>query len=143
MDQLARHGGRAGIYGVVVDRPPAPAGCPMYVRISEFSPLLDDHGMFQSIRVMKVIRLRVFDLRKGPVRWEGLVRGGDDICYRCRLSMCALLHKSPFSMYFTPSKVSRLSMVNSLLIVTSATLSRASDICYSEREESEFGRRLG
>ena len=30
------------------------------------------------------------------------------------------LHKSPFYVYFVPSKVSRLNMVNTLLIVTSA-----------------------
>ena len=77
--------------------------------------------MFQSMRVMKHIHLRLFDLRKGPVRWEGRVRDGDDICFRCSLSMHAPLHKSPFSMYFVPSKVSRLSMVNTLLIVMSFT----------------------
>ena len=32
-----------------------------------------------------------------------------------------LLYRSPFSMYFALSKVSRLSMMNTLLIVTSAT----------------------
>ena len=36
-------------------------------------------------------------------------------------SVHAPQHKSPFSMYFTLSKVSRLNMVNTLLIVTSAT----------------------
>ena len=35
-------------------------------------------------------------------------------------SVHAPQHKSPFSMYFTLSKVSRLNMVNTLLIVTSA-----------------------
>ena len=35
-------------------------------------------------------------------------------------SVHAPLHKSPLSMYFTPSKVSRLNMVNTLIIVTPA-----------------------
>ena len=119
MDQLARHGGRAGIYGVVVDRPPAPAGCPMYVRISEFSPLLDDHGMFQSMRVMKHIHLRLFDGRKGLGRWEGRVRGGDDICLDVNQPK-HLLYKSPFSMYFALLKVRWLGIVDTLLVSTSA-----------------------
>ena len=87
-----------------------------YFKFLVFSLLLDDHKIFQSMRVMKHIHLRFFDVRKDPGWWEGRIRYGHDICYRCRLSMCALLHKSPFSMYFTPSKVSRLSMVNTLLI---------------------------
>ena len=89
------------------------------MRIYEFWPVLDDHGMFQSIRVMKRIHLHLFDVRKVSVRWEGRVRDGDDIYFRCSLSMC-LLYRSPFVMYFALSKVSRLSMVITLLIVTSA-----------------------
>ena len=76
--------------------------------------------MFQSMRVMKDIHLSLFDGRKGPGWWEGRVRGGDDIYFRCSLSM-HLLYRSLFSIYFAPSKVSRLSMVNTSLIVTSAT----------------------
>ena len=38
---------------------------PTDVCISEFSPLLDDHRMLQSVRVMKHIHLRLFDIRKG------------------------------------------------------------------------------
>ena len=90
------------------------------MRISEFSQHLDDHGMFQSIRVMKDIRLRVFDVRKGSERREGRVRTGDDICFRCS-SVQAQLHKSPFYVSFALLKVSRLSIENILLIVTSAT----------------------
>ena len=41
-------------------------GCPTYVRISELSPLLDDHGVFQSMRVVKRIQLGLFDVPKGP-----------------------------------------------------------------------------
>ena len=119
MDQLVRHGGRVGIYGVVIDRPPAPAGCPTYVRISEFSTLLDDHGMFQSVRVMKDIHLHLFDVRKGPGRWEGRIHNEDDIYFRCSLSLHQL-HKSPFSVYSTPSKVRWLGIVNTLLVSTSA-----------------------
>ena len=99
--------------------------------ISEFSLLLDDHGMFQSMRVLKRIRLRLFDVRKGPGRWEGRVRGGDDICLDINQHQ-HLLYRSLFSMYFTPSKVSRLSIVNTSLIVTFATFfspSSASSIC--------------
>ena len=77
--------------------------------------------MFQSMRVMEQIHLRLFDVLKGPGWWEGRVRYRNDIYFRCSLSMHALLRKSPFSMYFALSKVSRLSMVNTLLIVTSAT----------------------
>ena len=67
MGQMARqYGGRVGISGVVVGTSPSAYGCPTYVRISEFSPLLDYHGLFQSIRVMKHIHLRLFDVRKGP-----------------------------------------------------------------------------
>ena len=80
MGRMARHVGRVGISGVVVGRLPAPAGFPEYVRISEFSLLLDDHGMFQSMQVTKCSYLRVFDVPKGPGGWEGRIRGGDDIC---------------------------------------------------------------
>ena len=69
---------------------------------------------------MKHIYLRLFDVRKGSGRWEGRVRGGDDICLDVNLPK-HLLYRSPFSIYFALSKVSRLSMVNTLLIVTSAT----------------------
>ena len=72
------------------------------------------------MRVMKHIHLHLFDVRKCPGRWEERARDGDDICFKCG-SVHALLHKSPFFMYFVLSKVSRLSMVKTLLIVTSAT----------------------
>ena len=82
------------------------------MRISEFSQLLDDHGMLQSIRVMKDIRLRVFEVRKGSERRRR---------YSFQMqSDHAPLHKSPIYVSFALSKVSTLSMVNTLLIVTSA-----------------------
>ena len=62
-------------------------GCPAYVRISEFSQLLDDHGMFRSIRVINDIHLHLFGMCKGPGWREGRVRCGNDFCYRCSLSM--------------------------------------------------------
>ena len=73
------------------------------------------------MRVLKRIHLRLFDVRKVPGWREGRIHNGDDICFKCSLSMHAPQHKSPFSMYFTPSKVSRLNMVNTLLIVMSFT----------------------
>ena len=77
----------------------------LYVRISEFSPLLDDHGVFQSMRDMRHIYLRLFDVRKGPGRWEGRVRRGDDICLDANQPK-HLLYRSPFPMYFALPKVS-------------------------------------
>ena len=38
------------------------------------------------MRVMEHIYLRLFDVRKCPGRWEGRVRDGDDIHFRCRLA---------------------------------------------------------
>ena len=77
--------------------------------------------MFQSVRVMKHIHLRLFDVLKGPGWWEGRVRGGDDICLDIDQPK-HLLYRSPFCMYLTLSKVSRLSMVNTLFIETSTTI---------------------
>ena len=73
--------------------------------------------MFQSVRVMKHIHLRLFDVRKCPGRWGGRVRGGRDICLDDKLPK-HLLYRLPFSIYFALSEVSRLSMVNTLLIVS-------------------------
>ena len=39
--------------------------------ISEFSLLLDDHGMFQSMRVLKRIHLRLFDVAKARESGKG------------------------------------------------------------------------
>ena len=132
MCQIARDGSRAGISRVVVGTPPALAAvrrmC-VFSFFSELSPLLDDHGMFHSMHVLKRIHLRPFDVRKGPGRWEGRVRYGNDIYFRCSLSIHAPLHKSPFSMYFTPSKVSRLNKVNTLLIVMSFTFLAQLESC--------------
>ena len=69
---------------------------------------------------MKHIHLGLFDVRKDSGRWEGRVRGGDDICLNVNRPKY-LLYRSPFSIYFALSKVSRLNMANTLLIVTSAT----------------------
>ena len=37
-----------------------------YFKFLGFSLLLDDHGVFQSMRVLKRIRLGLFDVPKGP-----------------------------------------------------------------------------
>ena len=92
----------------------------MYVRISEFSQLLDDHGMFRSIRVINDIHLHLFDVRKARGGREERVRGGDDICLDVNLPK-HLLYRSPFSIYFTLSEVGWLGIFDTLLIVTSAT----------------------
>ena len=76
-----------------------------YFKFLGFSLLLDDHGVFQSMRVVKRIQLGLFDVRKGSGEWEGRVHCGNDICFRCSLSM-RLLYRSPFVMYFALSKVS-------------------------------------
>ena len=93
------------------------------MRVSELSHPLGDHRSIQSTYVAKRIHLHLFDVRKCPGRWEERARDGDDIFFKCE-SVHALLHKSPFSVYrdFALSKVSRLSMVNTLLIETSATI---------------------
>ena len=80
-------------------------GCPTYVRISEFSA-------FQTIMVCSRACASC-DVRKGSGRWEGCVRGGDNICLDVN-QPTHLLYRSPFSIYFALSKVSRLSMVNTL-----------------------------
>ena len=120
---MARHGGRAGITGaslVCHERLQLSNVC-AYFKSLGFSLLLDDHGMFQSMRVVKRIQLGLFGIRRGSRRREGRIHNGDDICFKCSLPMHAPQHKSPFSMYFVPSKVSRLSMVKILLIVMSFT----------------------
>ena len=74
--------------------------------------------MFQSIRVMKHIHLRLFDVRKARGGREERVRGGDDICLAINQPK-HLLYRSPFSIYFTPSKVRWLGIVDTLLVSTS------------------------
>ena len=48
-----------------------------YFKFLGFSLLLDDHGVFQSMRVVKRIQLGLFDVRKGSGEWEGRVRDGN------------------------------------------------------------------
>ena len=59
---------------------------------------------------MKHIHLRLFDVRKGPGRWEGRVRYGNDIYFRCRLvpAPAEQFNKSPFYVSLPSLKVSLL-----------------------------------
>ena len=89
----------------------------MYVRISDFSQLLDDHGMFQSMRVMKHIHLRLFDMCKGPGWREVCVRYRDDVYFKCRLvpAPAEQFNKSPLYVSLALLKVSLLNTYNEYL----------------------------
>ena len=59
-----------------------------YFKFHFFSLLLDDHGIFKSMRVMKRIRLRLFDVRKGSGRWEEHVRDASVIFLLMQIGPC-------------------------------------------------------
>ena len=89
-------------------------GRPTYVRIYEFWPVLDDHGMFQSIRVINDIHLHLFDMCKGPGWREVRVRYRDDVYFKCRLvpAPAEQFNKSPFYVSLALLKVSLLNTYN-------------------------------
>ena len=129
-----------GITGAVVGMSPALAAVQRMgvFQVSRFSLLLDDHRVFQSMRVVKRIQLGLFDVPKGP----GVVGRAHPQRRRYLFQMQSVhapQHKSPFSMYFTPSKVSRMSMVNTLLIVMSFTFFSTAGVTRLVRH---FGRLL-
>ena len=71
------------------------------------------------MRVMKRIQLGLFDVPKRPGVGERARPRRRRYLFQMQ-SVHAPLYKSPFSMYFTPSKVRWLGIVNTLLVLTSA-----------------------